>query len=122
MVGEAVLIGRREQKGKVTKATTSSKGASLTQLDDEIERLARELDEGSSSHTEDEDEEEEVDGEKTKDEIDSHGQVWILSTPYNESDRIQPLQSSSLPSNTCRTKTRGSASTRVEQRREIIQW
>ena len=119
MVGEAVFIGRREQKGKVTKATTSSKGASLTQLDDEIERLARELDEGSS-HTEDEDEE--VDGEKTKDEIDSHGQVWILSTPHNESDRIQPLQSSSLPSNTCRTKTRGSALTRVEQQREIIQW
>ena len=116
---EVVPIGRREQKRKVTKSPVaiSTKNASLSLIDDEIQRLTRELDE-ESSHTED-DEEEKVDIKK---EVDSQGHVLMLSTPCNELDRIQPLHSGSLPSNTCKTKIRGSASVRVEKLRETIQW
>ena len=116
---EAVPIGRREQKRKATNTPVaiSTNNASLSLIDDEIQRLTRELDE-ESSHAED-DEEEQVDIKK---EVDLLGHVLILSTPCNELDRIQPLHSGSLPSNTCKTKVRGSASVRVEKLRETIQW
>ena len=119
--GDDVPIGRREKKKKFVGVETAPKSASLSSLDEEIQRLARELDE-CSSQTEDD----EVDGEGEEEEVEStmetQKNVLILSSLSNESDRIRPLHSNALPSNTCKTKPRGSATTKVEQHRESMQW
>ena len=117
---EVVPIGRRSNKRK--KETSSNTSISL--LDEEIERLARELEESESSDEDEEEtgeeETEEVVEETRKDE--DFGHALILSTPYYEKDRIQPLHSSALPSNSCKTKMRGSASEKVERKQKTTQW
>ena len=117
---KVVPIGRKINKRK----KETSNGTSISLLDEEIERLARELEESESS---DEDEEEE--GEEEKEDVveetrrdEDFGHALILSTPYDEKDLIQPLHSNALPSNSCKTKMRGSASAKVERKQKTTQW
>ena len=112
---KVVPIGRKINKRK----KETSNGTSISLLDEEIERLARELEESESSD-EDEEEKEEVVEETWRDE--DFGHALILSTPYDEKDLIQPLHSNALPSNSCKTKMRGSASAKVERKQKTTQW